>query len=114
MAPILASAPLTDVIFFFFDCREEENRALPGAKSSGPGPSLSAQHQPHRQKQLHYPTHGGMLCVSVMDCFRPKSHVEAITAGLWLIWLGMSFHLQMQTKVQAKPLIIPIFVFNSH
>lgn len=46
--------------------REEEDRALPGAEPSGPRPSLSAQYQPHREKQLHYHTDGGM-CSSFIN-----------------------------------------------
>lgn len=60
----IPSAPLTGVN----NCphREEEDRALPGAEPSGPRPSLSAQYQPHHEKQLHYHTDGGM-CSSLIS-----------------------------------------------
>lgn len=78
---------------YFFSYREEENRALPGAKSSGSRPSLSAQYQPHCEKQLHHHTNGGMLSSFIhTDFVISETFLFSTKSTSSLIWLLIRKH----------------------
>lgn len=93
MASVIPSLCSSYWCDYFFSYREEENRALPGAKSSGPRPSLSAQHQPHCEKQLHHHTNGGTRSSFIRTEFViSETFLFSTKSTSSLIWLLIKKH----------------------